>query len=139
MSVSTEELIAINGLLIEREGAYARVGEIEQSINRILGGEYPFDTPEAIPPSAYKRKKVKKTPRAAQKTANAPIKLRRLKAGECAYRLTWSEKGEPQTSEATELRAIEKLIKQPLPGMKLLKVETLDADAAVVESIYDGH
>ncbi len=136
MSVSTEELIAINGLLIEREGAFARVSEIEQSINRLLGDEYPFDAPEAVPPSAFKRKALKQKRITEAKAPDAP-KIRRLKAGECAYRFTWSEKDGVHVREATELRPIEALIKQPLPGTKLLKVETLDLDSAVVDCLYD--
>ena len=136
MSVSPEELIAINSLLIEREEAYARVAEIEQSICHLLGADFPFEPPRAIPSSAHKRKASKKR-RAASKKAQGPPKIRRLKPGECAYRFTWSEKEHVQVREATELRAIETFIKHPTSGNKLLKVETLDIDSEVVDCIFN--
>lgn len=137
MSISTEELIAINGLLIEREGAFARVGDIEQSINQLLGADYPFETPEAIPPSRQKRKPVKRA-KAAKAKVVGPPKLRRLKPGECAYRFTWQNKSGTHSSEATDLKAADALVKHPLPGTKLAKVETLDLEATVVECIYES-
>ncbi|ADE55351.1 hypothetical protein [Coraliomargarita akajimensis] len=136
MSVPTEDLIAINGLLIEREGAFARVSDIEQSINQLLGDDYPFAAPEHVPPSRQKRKVVKGKKSSKAKKQTAP-KIRRLLSGEHAYRLTWSEHGNTHTSTATDVRSIESLIKQPLQGMRLLKVETLDLDSAVLECIYE--
>lgn len=136
MSISTEELIAINGLLIEREGAYARVSNIEQDIEKILGGEYPFPTPEAVPPSHHKRKPNKKPKTKATKKAHP--KLRRLKTGEYAYQITWLENGTQNQQTILQPAAIDTLIKDPLPNCKLLHVATLDANSQVVEQIYTG-
>jgi hypothetical protein len=133
MSASTEELIAINSLLIEREAEFARVHSIEAEISALLGAEYPFDPPAVTIPSTIK-KKASKAKRAAKA---APIKIRRLVAGEVAYRFTWIDKGQTVTNELTELKAVDALINDSLPGMKLLKVETLDFDSATLETLYE--
>ncbi|CAA6677417.1 MULTISPECIES: hypothetical protein [unclassified Lentimonas] len=134
MSASTEELIAINSLLIEREAEFARVHSIEAQISELLGAEYPFDPPEVIVPSTIKKKPTK-----AKKAAKAkPLKVRRLADGEIAYRFTWIDKGQTVTNELTELKAIDTLIDDALPGMKLLKVETLDFDSATIETLYSN-
>lgn len=134
MSASTEELIAINSLLIEREAEFARVHSIEAQISELLGAEYPFDPPEVIVPSTIKKKPIK-----AKKAAKvAPLKIRRLADGEIAYRFTWIDKGQTVTNELTELKAVDTLIGDALPGMKLLKVETLDFDSATIETLYSN-
>ena len=133
MSASTEELIAINSLLIEREAEFARVHSIETQISELLGAEYPFDPPEVIVPSTIKKKASK-----AKRTAKAaPLKIRRLAAGEVAYRFTWIDKSQTVTNEVTELKSVDALINDALPGMKLLKVETLDFDSATIETLYE--
>ena len=134
MSASTEELIAINSLLIEREAEFARVHSIEAQISELLGAEYPFAPPEVIVPSTIKKKPTK-----AKKAAKAkPLKVRRLASGEVGYRFTWIDKGQTVTNELTELKAVDALIQDALPGMKQLKVETLDFDSATVETLYDA-
>jgi hypothetical protein len=102
MSASTEELIAINSLLIEREAEFARVHSMEAQISALLGAEYPFEPPEVTIPSTIK-KKVGKAKRAPKQAA---LKLRRLGPGEVAYRITWIDKGQRVTNEVTELKAV---------------------------------
>ena len=72
MSASTEELIAINSLLIEREAEFARVHSIEAQISELLGAEYPFDPPEVIVPSTITKKptKAKKAAKVAPQVTN---------------------------------------------------------------------
>ena len=124
MSASTEELIAINSLLIEREAEFARVHSMEAQISALLGAEYPFAPPEVTIPSTIK-KKASKAKHAPKKAA---IKLRRLALGEVAYRIT----------EVTDLKAVTPLIHDGLPGMQLLTVETLNFDSTPVESLYQA-
>ena len=133
MSASTEELIAINSLLIEREAEFARVHSIEEQISALLGAEYPFAPPEVTIPSTIK----KKASKAARAAKVAPIKIRRKASGEVAYRFIWIDKGQTVINELTETKAVDSLINDSLPGMKLLKVETLDFDSAVVEILYE--
>jgi hypothetical protein len=133
MSASTEEIIAINSLLIKREAEFARVHSIEAQISALLGVEYPFDPPAVIIPSTIK-KKASKTKPAAQEPA---IKIRRLADDEIAYRFTWLDQGQTVANELTELKAVDTLINDTLPGMKLLKVETLDFDSATVQTLYE--
>lgn len=136
MSGSTEDLIAINGLLIEREASYARVGELEASINQLLQGNYPFPTPECIPPSAQKRKSAKRKKAVSTKAPPSP-KLRRLRVDEFAYRIHWRHSdGTESHSEITEFKAIDTLIKSPQSGAKLLGIETLDSESGVVDCLY---
>ena len=134
MPASTEELIAINGLLIEREAEFSRVHSIEAQISALLGAEYSFDPPEVTIPSTIK-KKASKAKRAAKE---APIKVRRLANDEVAYRFTWIDKGQTVINELTELKAVDALINDTLPGMKLLKVETLDFDSEIVQMLYQS-
>lgn len=133
MSASPEELIAINGLLIEREGKFARVHTLESQINALLGGSYPFDPPEVIVPSTIK-KKATKAKKAKGKAK--PFKARRLNEGEVGYRMTWHDKGQDTEQIATDLRSLEALISESLPGMKLLKIETVDLNGATIEQIF---
>lgn len=135
MSISSEELIAINGLLIKREAAFARVGSIEQSINELLGGDYPFPTPEAIPTSTQKRKAKKKAAKAPK--AKGPPKLRRLRAPEVAYRIHTMVKGEAQSRELTDLKPIDSIVKGQIAGIRLSKVETLDSKGDAVEVLFE--
>lgn len=132
MSASTEELIAINSLLIEREAEFARVHSMEAQISALLGAEYPFAPPEVTIPSTIK-KKASKAKHAPKKAA---IKLRRLALGEVAYRITWIDKGQTVTNEVTDLKAVAPLIHDSLPGMQLLTVETLNFDSTPVECLY---
>ena len=125
MSISTEELIAINGLLIEREAAFARVGGIEQSINELLGGDYPFPTPEAIPASTHKRKAKKKATKAPK--PKGPPKLRRLRSPEVAYRIHTIEQGETQQRDTSDLKPLEAIINGTISGIRLSKVETINS------------
>ena len=134
MSISTEELIAINGLLIEREGAYARVGNIEQSINQLLGGDYPFPAPETIPTSTQKRKAKKKTAKAAK--PKGPLKLRRLRNPEVAYRIHTLEHNEPKQGESQDLKPLDAIITGTISGIRLSKVETVNNRGEVVEILY---
>jgi hypothetical protein len=134
MPASTEELIAINSLLIEREAEFARVHLIEAQISSLLGAQYPFEPPKVTVPSTIK-KKAKKTTRA---TKVAPIKVRRLASDEIAYRFTWIDRGQTIISELTELKTVSTLISDPLPGMKLLKIETLNFDSEVVQTLHDA-
>jgi hypothetical protein len=133
MSASPEELIAINGLLIEREGEFARVHTLESQINALLGDSYPFDPPVTTVPSTIK-KKVVKPKKAVSKTK--PFKARRLNHSEVAYRMTWHDSGQETERTATDLRGLDTLIQESLPGMKLLKIETVDLSGNSVEKIF---
>lgn len=135
MSASPEELIAINSLLIEREAAFARVHTAENRINELLGGDYPFEAPNAILPSSIKKGARKKPKKAKAKVVT--IKPRRLNLSEVAYRITWSEKGRTSEQNATELKHLTALLQKTLPGMKLLKIETVDLHGQSVEIIFE--
>lgn len=136
MPLSIDERIATNGLLMEREAAYARVSEIEGAINQLLQGEYPFPVPDSVPPSCMKRK-----PPKAQRGTKAPrkkpaIKLRRLKETEVAYRYSWLENGEEKEATTIESRLIDTFVKSPPEGVRILKIDTIDIDGNLVESLY---
>ncbi|MDQ8194390.1 hypothetical protein QEH59_08130 [Coraliomargarita sp. SDUM461004] len=136
MSASSEELIAINSLLIEREAELARVYATESRINQLLGADYPFEAPGVTLPSSIKRKKPTKAKKVKAKAA--VIKPRRLDTGEAAYRITWTERGQSTQQNAADLKHLNALLKEPLPSMKLLKVQTIDIAGAPVETLYDA-
>ena len=133
MSASPEELIAINRLLIEREAELARVHIAESRINALLGADYPFEAPRVDLPSSLRRK-VSKLKKAKAKTAK--VKPRRLNEGEVAYRVTWEAKGQTTEQTASELKQVDALLEEPLPGMRLLKIETVDLDGQLVETLF---
>lgn len=135
MSASPEELIAINSLLIQREAELARVHMTESRINELLGADYPFEAPNVTLPSSIKKKanKPKKT-----KSKATTIKPRRLNAGEIAYRITWLDKGQTTEQKATGLKHLTALLQDSLPGMKLLKLETVDLNGEVVDSLFEA-
>ncbi|MGJ8639660.1 MAG: hypothetical protein ACSHYA_09730 [Opitutaceae bacterium] len=133
MSASPEELIAINSLLIKREADFARVHTLESQINKLLGGEFPFEPPEVVVPSTIKKKatKAKKA-----KPKPKPLKPRRLNPGEVAYQMTWLNKGQTTTHQATSLKSLNTLFQESLPEMKLLKIETIDLEGQLVETLF---
>ena len=133
MSASPEELIAINRLLIEREAELARVHIAESRINALLGADYPFEAPGVDLPSSH-RKKATKPKKAKAKTAK--VKPRRLNEGEVAYRVTLEAKGQTTEQTASELKQVDALLEEPLPGMRLLKIETVDLDGQLVETLF---
>lgn len=135
MSASPEELIAINSLLIQREAELARVHITESRINELLGENYPFEAPSVTLPSSIKKKAAKPKKSKAKQVAFKP---RRLNPGEVAYQITWTEKGQTSEQNATDLKHLNSLLHEPLPGMKLLKVQTIDIDGAPVETLYDA-
>ena len=138
MPLSTEERIATNGLLIEREAAYAHVAGLEAQINQLLEGGYPFSAPKATPPSLLKRKAPKNAKPKKQPTSK-PIKLRRLKDDECAYQYTWSERGIEHVATAIDARKIEVFVKNPLEGVSILKIDALDIDGKEISLLYSNH
>jgi hypothetical protein len=133
MSASTEELIAINSLLIEREAVFARVHTLESRMSCLLGEPYPFEAPAVTLPSSIKKMASKSKKAAKQK---APLKPRRLNDNEVAYRLSWRDKGQAVAQELTDLRSIVALFQESLPGMKLLQIETIDLNGAVIEQLF---
>lgn len=132
MSASKEELIAINSLLIEREAAFAHVHTLEAEIAQFLDTPYPFEAPAVQLPSSIK-KKLTKTKKAKKKAA---LKPRRLVAHEVGYRLTWLDKGKTTEQTITDLRSIEALLKESLPGTKLLKIETIDLSGTTIQTLF---
>lgn len=126
MSVSTEEIIAINSLLLQREAAFAQVHLIESRIEGLLGEAYPFEAPEVHVPSSVKRKS-KKAER-AKAAPKAALKIRRLNEDEVAYRITWRNKDELTTTEVTNPRSLTPLLENMLPGTELERIETVHRD-----------
>jgi hypothetical protein len=106
----------------------------ESRINALLGADYPFEAPGVDLPSSI-RKKATKVKKAKAKTAR--VKPRRLTGGEVAYRITWETKGQTTDQTTTELKQIDALLEEPLPGMKLLKIDTLDLSGQSIETLFE--
>ena len=136
MPASTEELIAINSLLIEREAAFAQVHTLESQINQLFGDHYPFEAPGLELPSWNKQKKVKSQKQ--EKPKDRTIKLRRLEDPEVAYRVTWIDKSETTSKEITDIRSVNTLIQDGLPGLKLVRIETVDLNSETVKGLYSN-
>lgn len=133
MPVSTEELIAINSLLIEREAAFARVHELEATINQRLGVKYPFPAPTVALPALVKKKpfKTKK-----QQNKTTVFKARRLLANEVGYRISSLERGQISQQELTDLRLINPLLQENLPDCKLITIETINLTGQVIDTLF---
>jgi len=133
MPVSTEELIAINSLLIEREAALARVHGLEATINQRLGAKYPFPAPTvALPASVIK--KPFKTKKPQNKTTL--FKARRLLANEAGYRISTLERGQVNRQELTDLRLVNPLLQENLPDCKLITIETINLTGQVIDTLF---
>lgn len=134
MSASPEEHIAINSLLIEREAAFARVHSIESQIQQLMGADYPFQAPGVELPSAIKKQATK--PKQAKKKV-AKVKTRRLGEGEAGYKLTFVENGDTTERITVDLKQIQTLLNDPLPGVRLLRIDTVDLEKQTVDTLFE--
>ena len=132
--MSVDELIAINGLLIERETELAGVSAMEHQVTKILGQPYPFDDLSASLPSKRKSKAIRGAKRPKLK---APPKARRLRANESAYRVYSLQNGKAVIDEISDFRPFEHLLQNPLPSLQITKVETLDANRSTAEILFE--
>ena len=134
MSMSLDELIAINGLLIERETAYAGVSSLEDEVSKILGQAFPFQKPLAELPSTKKAKAKRGAKRAKKK---GPPKIRKLRAGEIAYRVHTLQNGDRLIEDLPDFRPFEHLLLSPLPNLQIQKVEILDESRKPSALLYE--
>ncbi|EDY81530.1 hypothetical protein VDG1235_1148 [Verrucomicrobiia bacterium DG1235] len=134
-NMSIDELVAVNSLLIERETTLADLNHIETSISGILGQPYPFATPQAALPSATKRKraKAKKLPK-----KKGPPKIRRLKDGEFAYRVTLVENGEQKTHDLLDFAPFQSLLATPLPHHRIQSIHTINDLLERVDALHES-
>ena len=132
--MSLDELIAINGLLIERETALAGASALELQVSKILGQDYPFAPLPIELPSTRKRKPVRSPKRARKK---GPPKIRRLRNDEAAYRVQTLQNGELIQEDLPEFKPFEHLLLEPLPQVQIRKVETISASRRPIEVLFD--
>lgn len=131
--------IQINQKLMEREDQLVEVYDLERQIHAILGGDpYPLTPPDCLP----SRQKRKKASRKAAPKGPAPVRLRKLDPEqEAAYRICYLEHEVEKTEIHTDSRPLTLLINTDLPHIRVLGVDTVQADAAggwnSVEPLYE--
>lgn len=117
-----DELVAINGLLIDRETCYAEVNRIEMAVSDILGQAYPFPPPTSELPSKITRKA---TPGKKRPSPKPLPKIRRLQDGEQAYRVTTHEQGQTRQQSLRDFSPFAELFANPLPSYRITRIETI--------------
>ncbi len=100
--------IQINDLLIERDSLFVQIHELEQQARQLVGPDYPF--PRGSLPSDVKAKKKKASK--SQATTKAP-KLEKLKEGEMAYQIAYTDKDELHIETHTNHMAIKRFVQLP--------------------------
>ncbi len=129
-----DELVAINSLLIKRESELSRLSQIESSLSEILGQRFPFEPPQEPLPSTLKRKATKAKKRPNPKKVP---KLRRLRAGEMAYRVVTLEHGEHKKQDLIDVSALQDLLEHPLPQHRILSIHTLSDSLLPIDTLVD--
>ncbi len=123
--MSADSQIRINALLLEREGLFVRIHEIERAASALLGEPYPFTRP-ALP--SDQRVKRKAPARGAQA---AKDKLRKLEPDEVAYRVTYLQQGQTRIETHDSLDALRTLLAAQGAQLQVQTIETLAATGAV--------
>ncbi len=133
--------IRIHALLLEREGCFLRVHELEQAAAAILGEPYPFAQPPL--PSNQRRKGKGKAKRkaagAGRAAAEERVRLRKLEAGEAAYRVTYRE-GEVAARREETLpapEALQTMLAAQGERLTVERIETLDAAGEVQAVLFE--
>lgn len=127
--MTPEQQIQINELLLHREEAFARIYDIEQEINALLGAAYPFTVPQL--PSHTKPKKKR-----AKKKTSKLIKLRTLEANESAYKIVYEQDGQTMTETHTQLAAVEQLLQLQATTLIVSEIFAIDSTGDVVSVLY---
>ena len=118
--MTPEQRIQIIEWLMQREMLFARVHELEQSVNEIFGGEYPLSAPEL--PSRRKKKprpKAKKKP--APKAWKPPV-IRKFRDEENRYRIDFVFNDTPRVEFHTQAQLLKTFLAARLPGVEVLSL-----------------
>ena len=126
--------IRINALLLEREGCFLRVHELEQAAAAILGEPYPFVQPPL--PSNRTKKAKRKGKTSAGQTSGSP-RLRKLEDGEAAYRVTYVEGGERRREVYPGADALQTLLAAQGARLTVERVETIDSSGEVRATLHE--
>lgn len=128
--------IRVNELLLQREELFLRIHAAESEITRLLRGPYPFERP-ALP--SDRRGKRKPAPAAAPVVARktAAEALRRLADGEAGYRVTYLQFNREVVETHPEFAPMATLLAAQAAHLSVLRVETLAADGAPREVLFD--
>lgn len=107
-------------LLLEREKAFIRIREIEQRVNSILGGEYPFSAPPDLLSTMSKGKRM-----GAVRKVAMPRKLRSLRKDEYAYRVVYRYHGTEHATTEYSFEMLQTLLQHQNPFLEFVKIETI--------------
>jgi hypothetical protein len=136
MEISTQQRIELEHLLLQREGAYARVHQAEAEITKIFGEEYPLPPPpEDVVTGPIPKKKARKSRATAKK--KAVPKIRPLDEDESAYRIGFLQEGSEVSEIHVDRKAIQNLFKTGAAAQIVLWVDVLDEAEDIAERIYE--
>ena len=128
--MATAQQIRLNQLLLEREALFVRVYACEQAAAKLLGGAYPFERP-ALPSD----RRTKRKPGESLGAGAATDPLRRLEPGEAAFRVTYRQSGREVSEDHDDVEALRVLLASQTEQLRVLRVETLDADGAIMAQL----
>jgi len=134
MNIDQPTRMQIDALLIQRESQFCRVHEVENTINEILGSDYPFPSPPPLS-SLTKRRK----PRTKKKEAKDKLKafaLPLLNESESAFRITYVQDGFQSTEDHLDATALNPLINRDAQSIRILRIETIDASQSIRRVLY---
>jgi hypothetical protein len=131
--VTIAQKIRLNALLLEREALFVRIHACEQAAAGLLGGPYPFGRP-----SLPSDQRVKRKAGAVRGGAGARDPLRRLEAGETAFRVTYQQGGHEVVETHAEVEALRALLAGQTSQLQVRRVETIDAAGAIRATLVES-
>jgi hypothetical protein len=135
--MSDASQIRINALLLEREALFVRIHEIERAASALLREPYPFTRPPLPSDVRGKRKPAARSP-ARQEGGFTAKDLRKLEPGETAYRVTYRQFGQTRVETHESVEALRTLLAAQSAQLKVLALETVDADGVVKAALKTG-
>lgn len=136
--MADESRIRINALLLQREGLFVRVHEIESRVNDILGEPWPFEPPSLPSMRRSKAKPAKKRGASPTAKGNEETKLRKLDEarGETAYRVSYIQRGQNREEVHDTPEALQTLLAAQGTQLRVTAIDVIDANGAVVSRVY---
>lgn len=110
-------------MLLQREREFTAIWRAECEINKILGAEYPFMEPPALP-SLEKRPK-KKSASKKLKVAKLNSLIRPMRNFENAYKLTYTCEGQKYTGFQNDTALIRQLVPLKTDSFAIESVEVV--------------
>ena len=131
----------IHRLLLQREREFTAVWRVECEVNKILGADFPFETPPQLPSSQKVKKKKAAVRKKVQRLPKVNSIIRPLHQAENAYKVTYSCGSDVFESIHADIALIRQLMPLKTESFTMLKVETVELglkdECRVAEELWD--